>query len=765
MPGRVSRSRGRGECAFYGDAVPSTPDVVAIETTETTGAAVGVTMDLSGTWLALPADDDLRRISTRQPLGRDGDGRSAADDAWEQVPVPGHWRSQPAFANNDDPLLYRTRFALIPSHSDTAFRRHWLTLHGCFYQSDVWLDGVYLGDAEGYFVPHRFEVSDQISARSEHSLVVEVACPPQTNRRTKRSLTGVFQHWDCIDPSWNPGGIWRPVDLSSSGPVAIARLRVLCTAASTDRAVIVLRTVLDATDPTTVEVVTRVGPIEHRFTQPLSGGDNRVEWQVVVPKPRLWWPHSLGAAHLVDVEVEVRDQTGALSDVRRRRIGLRSVRADDYIFHVNGERMFLKGANVGPARMAIADSTPEELRADIQLAKDVGLDLLRVHAHISRIELYEAADELGMLLWQDMPLQWGYARTVRPQAARQAREAVELLGHHPSVVVWCGHNEPLAMDVEQGKKAADMAFTFLALQGLPTWNKNVLDFAIHQALRRSDGTRPVIPHSGVLPGLTSGGTDSHFYFGWYHHDERELTKWLRRVPNFARFLSEFGAQAVPSTADFMDHDLRDWPNLDWAHIEEKHSLQRRYMDARIGPPDRHQNFAAWRAASQEYQARLLGHHITQLRRLKYSPTGGFALFSLADARDHPAVTWALFGHDRAPKSSADIVRRACAQLIAVADRLPAQLREGEKVSLAVHAVNDGRTAVDPVEVSLNVVDDQGRAVSVHPFGWRGAVGRDAVARLGRANFVVPAGARTISVTPYLVGVDWVGVTDTSPVQR
>ena len=46
-------------------------------------------MDLSGTWRAAAADDDLRRGA----LGLDFD-----DDGWESVPVPGHWRSVPAFA-------------------------------------------------------------------------------------------------------------------------------------------------------------------------------------------------------------------------------------------------------------------------------------------------------------------------------------------------------------------------------------------------------------------------------------------------------------------------------------------------------------------------------------------------------------------------------------------------------------------------------------------------------------------------------------------
>ena len=57
-----------------------------------------------------------------------------------------------------------------------------------------------------------------------------------------------------------------------------------------------------------------------------------------------------------------------------------------------------------------------------------------------------AADEAGLLLWQDLPLQWGYARGIRKQAVQQATAAVDLLGHHPSIALWCGHNEPMAIE-------------------------------------------------------------------------------------------------------------------------------------------------------------------------------------------------------------------------------------------------------------------------------------------------------------------------------
>src|SRR3546814_16558259 len=93
---------------------------------------------------------------------------------------------------------------------------------------------------------------------------------------------------------------------------------------------------------------------------------------------------------------------------------------------------------------------------------------------ISRPELYDAADERGLLIWQDLPLQWGYARGIRKQAVQQATAAVDLLGHHPSLAIWCGHNEPMAVENDPGMWAEPTALRkmgrrYLVAQEPPTW--------------------------------------------------------------------------------------------------------------------------------------------------------------------------------------------------------------------------------------------------------------------------------------------------------
>ena len=47
----------------------------------------------------------------------------------------------------------------------------------------------------------------------------------------------------------------------------------------------------------------------------------------------------------------------------------------------------------------------------IQMQKDANINIIRMIAHQSSPEMYELCDEMGMMIWQEMPLQWGYSRT------------------------------------------------------------------------------------------------------------------------------------------------------------------------------------------------------------------------------------------------------------------------------------------------------------------------------------------------------------------
>jgi beta-mannosidase len=329
---------------------------------------------------------------------------------------------------------------------------------------------------------------------------------------------------------------------------------------------------------------------------------------------------------------------------------------------------------------------------------------------------------------------------------RQAEAAVDQLGHHPSIVQWNAHNDPVAAAIGIEGDTLRARLRYIGAQQLPSWNKSVLDRWVRRAFEQADPTRLVVPHSGVLPHFPKlDGTDSHFYFGWYHGDVRDIDRLARSLPRLVRFMSEFGAQAVPDNHDFID--TRPWPDLDWDTLERRHGLQKWAFDERV-PPDQFATFGEWQHATQVYQAELIKHHVELLRRIKYRPAGGFCLFALNDPE--PVVSWSVLDHARAPKLGWQALVDACRPIVVVADRPPSIVSPGDRLALRVHVVNDLR---DPVEQA--VVD----VVARWPGGtqrWRfgGEIGADDVGYVGTIDVEVPdtLGALAFDLTLIAAGV-------------
>jgi beta-mannosidase len=333
------------------------------------------------------------------------------------------------------------------------------------------------------------------------------------------------------------------------------------------------------------------------------------------------------------------------------------------------------------------------------------MNLLRVHAHIDHPTFYDAADELGILLWQDFPLQWLYRRSILGEAIRQARQMVDLLGNHPSVAVWCMHNEPVFM-TDTADTHPWTAVRLSVSLFIWNWNREVLDRRLQREVRALDRSRPTISNSGqfAVPGWT-GGTDSHFYYGWYPvFGQLRGFDWIRqRVPGNIRFVTEFGAQSFPqreSCEKFMAANVEE---IDWEHLREHHSFQPEIMAL----------WYDWRASgsldelietSQRYQAEVNRFYIDRLRLSKYHPTGGIVAFMFNDS--NPAVQWSIVDYWRVTKASYWAMRDAFRPQYAWALLDADEYTPGEELTVPIYVVNDGREAVD-YQLDVEVLDDHG----------------------------------------------------------
>ena len=399
--------------------------------------------ELDGQWWAAPADESRRRTLPDPGAPMDG---------WVAVDVPAQWADLPQLDGVRGDVLHRVEFELPAA---TATERTWLVLDGVAGTSDVWMDGELLGDTDAPFLAHAFEITDVLALHDRRLVALDVSCPPP-KESSRRDLLGSLTAAD----GGPPGGIWRTVHTEVTGPVRLGDLQVRCTLASHRRGEFRLRASLDTLIPRTVTVRTTVtgpdGSSTDERTVPLAAGLNRQEWTVPVVDPARWWPHSLGTPTTVEVRTEVvlsdddpERGDDPVSHRVVRRSGLRTVVRGTDGWRVNGELLFLQGVTL-QARGQGAPPVEGRLRR----AVEAGADLVRVVGRPPSPELLDLADQLGLLVWADLPVVGHQHRSAVPRAVRQARRLVAATSHHPSVALWCCHDRRvLGRDLLVGDRA------------------------------------------------------------------------------------------------------------------------------------------------------------------------------------------------------------------------------------------------------------------------------------------------------------------------
>ncbi len=655
------------------------------------------TTSLNGTWQVLPAEE----FKDRYP-----------DEGWLEMEVPSHWQQHPDLELYSGKVVYRRAFSFRRRRG----KRYRLRLNGVFYRSTVYLNGQLLGESEGYFFPQEYEVTGFL--KRENTLLVEVDCPNEEDKRRKTLITGVFSDWDALDPRANPGGIWLPVRIVESGEVYIKQNRFRLGSLADNVAQVQAKVVLDAATPASAELRITFSPHNFEgkpqtFVQQvqLDRGSNEVSVPLTIEEPRLWWTHDYGFPHLYHVTVEVKSAgRRKASDRSEFNFGLRTFEMRDWIAYLNGRRLFLKGNNYGPGDARPATMNRERFQQDLELAKQAHMNMLRVHAHIEHPLFYEVADEMGILIWQDFPLQWSYSKQVLPEALRQAELMVNRLYNHASIVVWCMHNEPGIQPEPSGRRFWWILKTLFSLS-VYTWNRDIMDRRLKRRVEELDDTRFVVRSSGEweLP-LLKKGTDSHLYYGWY--TDQEPRKKLERSDRGLRFVGEFGAQSFPnyeSSIKFMSSELSA---IDWKRLEETHSLQRERMDHWLNLSS-FTDLQQLIQATQDYQIAINRQYIDHLRYHKYRPTGGILAFSFHDP--NPAIQWSIIDYWRVPKRSYYDMQRAFHPQYVFTLLGKDQYQVREEIAVPIYVVNDGQESYDEVAISVEVFDADGRRTTRASF--------------------------------------------------
>src|SRR5918997_3480387 len=662
--------------------------------------------------------DDWDAVPLAAPLGSAGEA-AGIRRAWTPIRVPWHWQLEDAFAAYEGIVLYRCRFAQQRPPEGTMLS---LRFGGVYYAARVWLHGVYLGDHEGYFSAFEFDVTDTVITDGENELLVEVFSPEESEENDRKTIGGVWAMWDGMAPHINPGGIFKEVRLELDGEVRISSLTAAadhtgCGAAHVD---------LYSRYSTRARLVGRVWPlgfgaldVEFEREVQIEEGENRFEIGFHVPDVRVWSTWDRGEQPLYELVLSC---AGA---EERTRFGASTVELRDWKVYLNGERIFLRGINYLPSDAYPARATEELLRADASLVREAGMNAVRVHAHVSDREFYEACDELGLLVVQDFPLQWTHRRSILGPAVTQAGEMARILRGNASVGIYLAHDEPFF--VAPPEKWSPLGLLRTAAEVLSPrwmlWQRRVLDPAVMRAISEEDDARPVIDAAGHPL------TTNHLYFGWYYGTFRDLERVVKVFPGFSRLPTEYGAQSLPDPESLEEI----WPSMtlpDWRVLSLNYRLQVQRMTRYV--PWRGDR-AAFLRESQRYQAEVLKHATELFRRRKYRPTGGTFAFMLNDPA--PAVSWSVVDWRRRPKIAYETLLDAMRPVLICAEYPKERYSVGDRISLPLFVINDLSRELGRVSWEWDLLVG---GSSVARGAGETRVPKDCVVRIGEAVATLPA---------------------------
>jgi len=599
------------------------------------------------------------------------------DSSWLSQKQPAQWQMLPQFEwKYGGKMFYRARFNFKPEPGKNYFLR----FNGVFYYAKVWLNGELLGTHAGYFAPFEFRVSGRL--KEKNILAIEVDCPYEEGEHLKRHVTGVFGYWDVISWKRNPGGIWREVEIVETGSARLENVWLGTTRLEGNNAEVRLfgwiiplpRPPVNYTITLDLAPENFSGKSFH-FEFPVSA-DRGVRWftkTFTLENPALWNTWDRGKPNLYKATVKAM-LDGGVQDREEFITGIRTIEKRCqkgqwqeglcWEFALNGRPIYIRGNNYAPADAYMARALPETYKKDIALARESYYNMIRVHAHIDRPELYDECDRAGIMVWQDFPLQGMYAHEqgILEEASNQAPEMVYLLGSHPSVVFYSCQNEPALT-------AND-------------WNVRVMDKKLKKILEAADPTRPVNLGSGIIL-----MTDAHLYYGWYISEADGFIPAMHYpfLKESMAFITEFGAQAFPDYEDsikFMDPDIN---KLDWKDLQEHYVLQKSNMDKYV-PVRPGWDLKTYINATQEYQARIQKFHIDWIRSVKYKINWGMVTFLFNDA--NPAITWAVVDYWRNPKQAYYAIQQAFQPIYAFTTWRFGPYQTGKTISLPVFVVND-----------------------------------------------------------------------------
>jgi beta-mannosidase len=358
--------------------------------------------------------------------------------------------------------MYRVVF---PKPDIKLNRKTELIFEGLDYEASIFVNDVLLAEHKGMYMECRVDITKVL--KEENKLVVVFKGVPQEmgqigyTSRTSTQKSRFNYKWDFSTRLVNIG-FWKDVKLKVYEETELEDIFVR-TDVRKSQGVIRIEGAIIVQTPWLPDFIMHLYDPEDGICiyegDLLLNPDGRFQEEIIVDRPKLWYPNGSGKQPLYTLQVKAVYPKKEL-ELYTQKVGIRSLTfvhnerehpgALPYTVKLNGEKVYIKGMNITPIDHIYGNVTKEQYEFLIDAAVNANVNLLRIWGGglIEKEWLYDLCDEKGILIWQEFiqsssgidnapALNKSYLQLLYDNSLA----AIKQKRNHVSLTVWSGGNE------------------------------------------------------------------------------------------------------------------------------------------------------------------------------------------------------------------------------------------------------------------------------------------------------------------------------------
>ena len=425
-------------------------------------------------------------------------------DEWELMTLPCCWNTfSDLYKLYDGSMIFTRKFLYAKQQED---ERVILKIGAANYLCRVFLNKQYIGMHRGGSTPCYFDLTDFLE--HENRIILQV-----DNTRRNNQVPALDTDW------FNYGGIYRDIELIRVPRVHVKEFRI---ALEPDGSFKKIRVFVRMSESVAQTAVLNIHELGIRKEIAIRDGQGELVFEA---EPELWSPEN---PKLYEVELTCGEDH--VSD----RVGFREIRVKGMDIVLNGKPVFLHGISCHEDSVLNGKGlTDEERIENIRVAKELGCNFMRVAHYPHHEGMAQLADELGILLWEEIPVYWNIrfdSEDTYQDAENQLKELIRRDYNRASVIIWSVGNENEDTDsrLQFMGRLAECAHEMdptraVSAACLVNFRKNAIEDRLEQYLD--------------IIGLNE-------YCGWYTADLKTLPElFANSRPEKPVIITEFGADA------------------------------------------------------------------------------------------------------------------------------------------------------------------------------------------------------------------------------